>query len=91
MMMITVVRKKRNNKYEKQTTYNKIFSPHDDRFAVPVPEQQPWNHEYTDFANFTKLPKKHKLLEKFEFQDKSRFKLTEMRRVDFCSLPNPCS
>jgi len=41
--------------------------------------------------NFTKFPKKTKLLEKFELPAKSRFILMEKRKADSCPLANPHS
>jgi len=46
-----------------------------------VPEQWSWNLELAVFMNFTKLPKKTELPEKFELRDQRGFKLTEKRRL----------
>jgi len=59
--------------------------------SQPVPEQRLQNLELSDFMNFTKLPQKNKLLEKFELPDKRGFKLTEVREKDSFPLANPYS
>jgi len=50
--------------------------------SQPVPEQQSWNLQISDFVNFVKLLKKTKLPEKSELLAKKGFELTEMRRAD---------
>jgi len=50
--------------------YTIQFSHHPMTDLQPVPEQQSQNPELVDFANFTKLPKKTELLEKFKLPEK---------------------
>jgi len=42
-----------------------------------------------DFANFAKLPKKAKLVEKFELPDKRRFKPMKTRKKRFLPHSQP--
>jgi len=57
----------------------------------PIPKQQSWNPEITDFVNFAKFPQKTELLEKFKLLDKRGFELTEVRKKYSCPLANPHS
>jgi len=59
--------------------YTIQFSHHPMRNSQSVREQQLWNPELADVANFTKLLKKTKLPEKFELPNKRGFKLMEER------------
>jgi len=56
--------------------------------SQPVLEQGLRNPELMDFVNITKLQKKTEFLEKFEFPDKTGFKLIQKRKRKNCSCPN---
>jgi len=56
-----------------------------------VPGQRQQNPELADFANFAKLPKKTKLLEKFKLPNKRGSEPTEKRRADSCPPASPRS
>jgi len=68
-----------------------FFSPPHDQFTVS-PQAVIVEPQTRIFENFSKLPKKPKLLEKFKLPDKSRFELMEMRsKKDSCPPSNPHS
>jgi len=57
--------------------------------SQPVPQQRSRNAKLVNFANFTELPKKIELLEKFKLSYKRRFKPMEMRKAESFFPPSP--
>jgi len=62
-----------NNEYAKLTIYSTGFFQHLITDSQPLPKQQSWNPEITNFAKFLKT---------FELPDKRGSELTETRRKD---------
>ena len=68
--------------------YTVRFSHRSTTNLQPVPEEQSWNLQITDFANFMKLLKKIELPEKSELPDQRGFDLKEKRRAESCPSAN---